>query len=188
MDMSTKKENGEKLLKLYGIYGFERRTTMTKIQIIIDDEKSLKGITCTGISTQEILSDDEEWSLFECPRRTGVYQFAANNVIFDESPQLISIPDELLLRILDYNIDIEYKYAIEQMLELKEKIESLKEQVRGWELRSDMAIEEYEKFHKTILNMIDRYPMAAAELCLQEDNLDAACYYENKAQEENGDD
>ena len=44
MDMSTKKENGEKLLKLYGIYGFERRTTMTKIQIIIDDE---------------------EWSLFE---------------------------------------------------------------------------------------------------------------------------
>ena len=59
MDMSTKKENGEKLLKLYGIYGFERRTTMTKIQIIIDDDKSLKGITCMGISTQEILSDDE---------------------------------------------------------------------------------------------------------------------------------
>ena len=186
--MSTKKENGEKLLKLYGIYGFERRTTMTKIQIIIDDEKSLKGITCTGISTQEILSDDEEWSLFERPRRTGVYQFAASNVIFDESPQLISIPDELLLRIRDYNIDIEHKYAIEQTLELKEKIESLKEQVIGWELRRDMAIEEYEKFHKTILNMIDRYHMAAAELCLQEGNLDAACYYANKAQEENGND
>ena len=26
MDMSTKKANGEKLLKLSGIYGFERRT------------------------------------------------------------------------------------------------------------------------------------------------------------------
>ena len=112
-------------------------------------------------------------SLFECSRCTGVYQFAASNVIFDESPQLVSIPDELLLRIRDYNIDIEHKYAIEQTLELKEKIESLKEQVRGWELRSDMAIEEYEKFHKTILNMIDRYHMAAAELCLQDGNLDA---------------
>lgn len=158
---------------------------MTKIQIIIDDEKSLKGITCTGISTQEILSDDEEFPLFERSRRTGVYQFAASNVIFDESPQLISIPDELLLRIRDYNIDIEHKYAIEQTLELKDKIESLKDQVRGWELRRDMAIEEYEKFHKTILNMIDRYPMAAAELCLQDGNLDAACYFANKAKEEN---
>lgn len=156
---------------------------MTKIQIIIDDEKSLKGITCTGIITQEILSDDEEFPLFEPYRRTGVYQFVASNVIFDESPQLTSIPDELLLRIRDYNIDIEHKYAIEQTLELKDKIESLKDQVRGWELRRDMAIEEYEKLHKTILNTIDRYPMAAAELCLQEGNLDAACYFENKVKE-----
>ena len=156
---------------------------MTKIQIIIEDEKSLKGITCTGIITQEILSDDEEFPLFEPSRRTGVYQFAASNVIFDESPQLISIPDELLLRIRDYNIDIEHKYAIKQTLELKDKIESLKDQVRGWELRRDMAIEEYEKLHKTILNTIDRYPMAAAELCLQEGNLDAACHFENKAKE-----
>lgn len=85
---------------------------MTKIHIIIDDEKSLKGITCTGISTQEILSDDEEFPLFEPSRRTGVYQFAASYVTFDESPQLVSIPDELLLRIRDYNIDIEHKYAI----------------------------------------------------------------------------
>ena len=161
---------------------------MTKIHIIIDDEKSLKGITCTGIGTQEILSDDEDFPLFEPSRRTGVYQFTASYVTFDESPQLVSIPDELLLRIRDYNIDIEHKYAIEQTLELKEKIESLKEQVRGWELRRDMAIEEYEKFHKTILNMIDRYPMAAAELCLQEGNLDAACYYANKTKEENGND
>ena len=160
---------------------------MTKIQIIIDDEKSLKGITCTGISTQEILSDDEEWSLFECTRSTGVYQFTASNVIFDESPQLISIPDELLLRIRDYNIDIEHKYAIKQTLELKDKIESLKDQVRGWELRRDTAIEEYEKLHKTILNTIDRYPMAAAEICLQDVNLDAASYFVNKAKEENYD-
>lgn len=157
---------------------------MTKIQIIIEDEKSLKGITCTGIITQEILSDDEEFPLFEPSRRTGVYQFAASNVIFDESPQLISIPNELLLRIRDYNIDIEHKYAIKQTLELKDKIESLKNQVRGWELRRDMAIEEYEKLHKIILNMIDRYPMAAAELCLQDGNLDTACYFVNKAKEE----
>jgi hypothetical protein len=35
--------------------------------------------------------------------------------------------------------------------------------------------------------MIDRYPMAAAELCLRDGNLDAACYFAKKANEEEED-
>lgn len=159
---------------------------MTKIQIIIDDEKSLKGLTCTGITMQNPSPEDEEWSLFEdrCQLGLGMYQFTASKVIFDESPQLISIPDELLLRIRDYNIDVEHKNTVKQTLELKEEIKSLKDQVRSWELRRDLVAEEYEKYQKAVVKMIDRCQMAAAELCLQDGNLDAACYFAKKANEE----
>lgn len=152
---------------------------MTKIQIIIDDENTLKGITCNNI-TAELIEPENPW---ERPR-FGSYKFIARDIMFDESPNLISIPDELLLRIRDHNIDEEHKYAIKQTLELKENIGSLKDQVRGWELRRDLAVEDYERYHKKIIKMIDRYPMAAAEIALEDGDLQCACYFANKANEE----
>lgn len=160
---------------------------MTKIQIIIDDEKSLKGITCMGISTQEILSDDEEWSLFECTRSTGVYRFTASNVIFDESPQLISIPDELLLRIRDYNIDAEHEYILEQTRKLKQKNDDLQQSIGHHLIELNTLEKEVKRYQEVLLGMIDRCPMAAAEICLQDGNLDAESYFVNKAKEENYD-
>lgn len=152
---------------------------MTKIQIIIDDGKSLKGITCNNISA-DLIEPENPW---ERPR-FGSYQFIARDIAFDESPNLISIPDELLLRIRDYNIDVAHLDALKETYELKEKIESLKDQVRGWELRRDVAMEDYERYHKKIIKMIDRYPRAAAEIALEDHHLECACYYANKANEE----
>jgi len=156
---------------------------MTKIQIIIDDGQSLKGIACNNVSV-ESFDPDNLWG----QPRFGSYQFIARDIMFDESPNLISIPDELLLRIRDHNVDEEHKYAIKQTLELKENIESLKDQVRGWELRRDLAVEDYERYHKKIIKMIDRYPMAAAEIALEDHNLECACYFANKANEKENDD
>ena len=152
---------------------------MTKIQIIIDDGESLKGITCNNIIA-ELIAPENPWERL----RFGSYQFSAQDVVFDESPNLISIPDELLLRIRNHNIDAEHKYAIEQTFKLKDQIESLKDQVRGWELRRDLAMENYGAYQKAILKMIDRYPMAAAEIALENSNLECACYYAQKANEE----
>lgn len=157
---------------------------MTKIQIIIDDEKSLKTFTCTNLEMFSMPAYEGTRWLHSNPTH---YTFTANNIVIDDSPTLISLPDELLLRIRDYNIDTEHQCAIKQTLELKDKIESLKAQTAGWELRRDLVIEEYEQYHKAILNMIDKYPMAAAEICLQDGNLDAACYFEQKANEEEED-
>ena len=152
---------------------------MTKIQIIIDDGQSLKCIACNNI-TAESIEPENPW---ERPR-FGSYQFIASDIIFDESPNLISIPDELLLRIRDYNIDVAHLDALKETYELKEKIESLKDQVRSWELRRDLAVEDYERYHNKILKMIDRYPMAAAEIAFEDHNLECACYYAKKANEE----
>ncbi len=154
---------------------------MTKIQIIIDDGESLKAFTCTDLQVLSMPAYEGTRYLHSNPTW---YQFITNNILIDVSPNLISLPDELLLRIRDYNIDTEHKHAIEQTLELKEKIESLKDQVRGWELRRDLAMEDYGEYQKAIVKMIDRYPMAAAEIALQDGNLDAACYFANKANEE----
>ena len=161
---------------------------MTKIQIIIDDEKSLKVLTCRDIEISRPTPTYQELRGFGFEKPMQEFHFIAKRIALDESPTLISIPDELLLRIRDHNIDTEHKHAIEETSELKEKIESLKDQVIGWELRRDLAMEEYEKYQKTIIKMIDRYPMAAAEIALENENLECACYFAKKANEEAEDD
>lgn len=152
---------------------------MTKVQIIIDDGESLKGITCNNVSA-ECISSDNPW---EQPR-FGSYQFIARDIMLDESPNLITLPDELLLRVRCHNIDAEHQYAIEQTFKLKDEMESLIAQVRGWELRRDLVIEDYERYHKAIMNMIDKYPMAAAEIALEDGDIPLAFYYAKKANEE----
>lgn len=151
---------------------------MTKIQIIIDDGESLKGITCNNI-TADLIEPENPW---ERPR-FGSYQFIARDIVFDESANLISIPDELLLRIRNYNIDVAHLDALKETYELKERIVSLKNQVRGWELRRDLAIEEHDRYHNKIMQIIDKYPRVAAEIALEDHNLECACYYANKANE-----
>lgn len=157
---------------------------MTKIQIIIDDEKSLRGLTCAGLEIQELIADEEEWALRGRRPRFGTYQFTANNVVMDESPDLISIPDELLLRIRDYNIDVEHEHTMEQTRKLKQKNDDLQKSIGHHLVELNALEKEVERFHEVLEGMIDRYPMAAAELCLQDGNLDAACYFAQKANEE----
>ena len=152
---------------------------MTKVQIIIDNGESLRGVACNNIIA-EFIAPENPW---EQPR-FGSYQFSAQDVAFDDSPNLISIPDELLLRIRDHNIDAEHQYAIEQTFKLKDEIESLKAQVAGWELRRDLAIEDWERYHKKIGEIIHKHPRVAAEIALEDHNLEAACYYLQKANEE----
>ena len=157
---------------------------MTKIQIIIDDGESLKGLTCTGIGTEELIADDEEWSLRGYRPRFGSYQFTANNVVMDDSPNLISLPDEVLLRIRDCNIDAEHEHTMEQTRKLKQKNDDLQKSIGHHLVELNALEKEVERFHEVLKGMIDRYPMAAAELCLQDGDLDAACYFAQKANEE----
>ena len=155
---------------------------MTKIQIIIDEDNSIKVINCSGVT---IKHPSPNYSLgYNYNPYDDVFEFEAKNAILDDSPNLISMPDALLLRLRDYNIDTEHQLAIKQTQELNKKIKSLKDQVRGWELRRDLAIEECERYEYKIDKMIDKYPMVAAEVALEDGDLDMACYFVNKANEE----
>lgn len=154
---------------------------MTKIQIIIDDGESLKAFTCTDL---QVLSMPAYEGIRWLHSNPTYYQFIAEHIIVDDSPNLISLPDELLLRIRDYNIDADRQYAIEQTLQLKEQIESLKDQVRGWELRRDLAMEEYQEYRKEINKLVDKYPEEVAEVLYREGNTKAAEYFAQKANEE----
>lgn len=152
---------------------------MTNIQIIIDEDNSIRVINCSGV----IVTPPQNYSLVNDPF-DDTFKFEAKNAILDTSPNLISMPDALLLRLRDYNIDTEHQQAIEQTLELTEKIKSLKAQVRGWELRRDLAMEEWERYKDGINKIIDQYPRVAAEIALEDGNLDAACYFANKENEQ----
>ena len=157
---------------------------MIKIQIIIDDGESLRGLTCNGIGREELIADDEEWTLRGYRPRFGTYQFTANKVVMDESPNLISIPNEVLLRIRDYNINVEHEHTMEQTRKLKQKNDDLQKSIGHHLVELNALEKEVERFHEVLEGMIDRYPMAAAELCLQDGNLDTACYFAKKANEE----
>lgn len=155
---------------------------MINIQIIINEDNSIKVINCSGIT---IKHPSPNYALgYNYNPSDDVFEFEAKNVILDDSPNLISMPDALLLRLRDYNIDTEHQLAIKQTRELNKKIEHLKDQVCGWELRRDLAIEECERYEDMIDKMIDKYPMAAAEIALQDGDLDMACYFAKKSNEE----
>lgn len=156
---------------------------MTKIQIIIDDGKSLQGLTCNRAEIITPTPSYEAISHFDF-ERAKEFSFIANDVIFDESPQLISIPDELLLRIRDYNIDTEHQNKLDEVNELLKKIEHLKNQVAGWEVRRDLAIEAVNEYEQILDEFIDRYPAVSAEAALRDGELDVACYFAEKANEE----
>ena len=153
---------------------------MATIYMVIDKDGELTGLTCTELAMNQYVPD------YYCGLTPSpCFHFTANNVVYDESQNLISLPDELLLRIRDHNIDAERKNAIKQTLGLKDKIESLKDQVRGWELRRDLIMEEWKRYEKKIDNIIDKYPRVAAEIALEDGDLDAACYFAAEANEEN---
>ena len=155
---------------------------MINIQIIIDEDNSIKVINCSGIT---IKHPSPNYSLgYNYNPSDDVFEFEAKNAILDDSLNLISIPDPLLLRLRDYNIDTEHQLAIKQTRELSKKIQSLKDQVRSWELRRDLAMEEWERYDKAIDKIIDKYPEVAAEIALEDGDLDAACYFAQKANEE----
>ena len=157
---------------------------MTKIQIIIDDEQSLKAFTCIDLQVLSMPAYEGTRYLHSNPT---YYQFIANNIVVDDSPNLISIPDELLLRIRDYNIDAEHEYTMEQTRKLKQKNDALQQSIGHHLVELNALEKEVKRYHEVLSGMIDRYPMAAAELCLQDGNLDTACYFAKKANEEEED-
>lgn len=155
---------------------------MTKIQIIVDDEKSLKACTCTEVDMEIPTSSYYETMLgFKLEEQPKIFRFTARNIIADDSPTLISLPDELLLRIRDYNIDTEHKHAIKQTFELKKKIEWFEEYIGRLEKSRDSILEELERYEKKIDKMIDKYPEVAAEIALEDGDFDVACHFAEKA-------
>lgn len=157
---------------------------MTKIQIIIDGEQSLKVLTCSDVEISQPAPTYQELYGFGFEHPMKEFHFTARSVVADDSPTLISLPDELLLRIRDYNIDTDHQNAIDETCELTKKIIDLKAQVAGWELRRDLAIEEWARYDEKIDKIIDKYPRVAAEIALEDGDLDTACYFAQKANEE----
>lgn len=153
---------------------------MTKIQIIIDDEKSLKALTCTGVQiTSPTLSISDMYSYGgDC------IHLDCTGIIYDESPQLASLPDELLLRIRDYNIDVEHQQAIKTTRKLKKKHRGLKWLIECDKKELKVLQKKVELYNKVLEEIIDKYPKVAAAVALKLGQLDAACYFSAKANEE----
>ena len=154
---------------------------MIKIQFIIDDGQSLKAYRCDNVEINIPTSDysfADRYKMEQAPKR---FYFTANNVIGDDSPTLVSIPDELLLRIRDYNIDTEHQNTVKQTFELKKKIEWLEEYVGRLEKGRDSISEELERFEEKLDKMIDKHPEVAAKIALEDGDLDIACYFAEEA-------
>lgn len=156
---------------------------MTKIQIIIDDDKSLKAYTCDEVTMSPLIPDDD-FGFTPYPR---LLSFTAKTLITDETPQLVSFPDELLLRIRDYNIDTEHQHTLQQTLELRETIERLKQEISNYKDSLRYLQDDVKLYRKVLGEIVDEYPKVTARVALKLGQLDVACWLasqENKVEEE----
>lgn len=151
---------------------------MANIQIIVDEDNTLKAFTCTGISITE---QPPEFNYFGARSTPKTFNFNCNQVVFDETPRLVSLPDELLIRIRDYNIDTEHQNKIKETNDLKEKIESLKNQVAGWETRRNVIQEEVEVYEQILREIMDDHPALASEVAARLGLLDLSIYLAEQA-------
>lgn len=149
---------------------------MTKIQIIIDEDNSIKVINCSEV---EIEHPSIVWS----HDYDGTFSFTAQNVILDESPGLISLPDDLLVRLRDYNLDTKHQLTIEKILKLERKKDLLETNVAGLTEYRDGLLAEISLYSQALHEIIGEYPQVAAEVALKLGDLDAACYFAEKGKE-----
>lgn len=156
---------------------------MTNIQIIVDEDNALKAFTCTGIILSEPPIELDEDNCCGIGPTSKTFNFNCAGVVYDETPKLISLPDELLLRIRDYNIDTEHQNKIEETNRLKEQIESLEHQVAGWECRRNVIQEEVEVYEQVLLEIYDDHPGLASEVAARLGLLDLSIYLAERARE-----
>ena len=75
---------------------------MINIQMIVDEDNSIKVVNCSSVT---IKHPSPNYSLgYNCNPHDDVFEFEAKTAILDDSPNLISMPDALLLRLRDYKI------------------------------------------------------------------------------------
>jgi hypothetical protein len=155
-----------------------------KAYIIIDDEKSLSAITCRNIVVNE---ETPNYSMCNdiVHQPPTTYHFSTNSVVLDDSPAFVSLPDEVLDRIRDYNIDVEHKRLLDINHNLEQKNDRLSQSITYYLQELDNLKKEALLYSQVIGEIIDEHPIVAAEVALKLGNLDAACYYAEKANEEN---
>ena len=154
---------------------------MIKIQFIVDDGQSLKAYKCDEVEINMPTSDYfsvDRYKMEQAPRK---FYFTAHNVIGDDSPTLVSIPDELLLRIRDYNIDTERQLAIEQTHKLNEKNSKIDIEIKLKQVELECLERRAEVYRTALSKIVDKYPEVAAQVALELGNLDAACHFAEKA-------
>lgn len=145
---------------------------MTKIQILVNEDNKFKLFTCENIHIQE-----PEFSL----SGENVFNFVCTNVTFDDTNALISLPDEALARIQEYNINTEYRHLSEENERLIFRKEDLERIIRNCREELEFLSEELELYHQTAEEIIDEYPELAAEVSLKQGELDQAIWYMEQA-------
>ena len=151
--------------------------------IITNNNGHLNAITCRNI-IEEKLEPELYYNQDLAHIMPTTYCFSTNSIIDDQSPTLVSLPAELLLRIREYNINAEHEHTLRVNRKLKQKNHSLNSSIAYHTQELGRLREEIERYYEVLSGMIDRYPMAAAEICIQDGDLEAACYFSKKANED----
>ena len=145
---------------------------MTKIQILVNEDDKFKLFTCENVHVQE-----PEFSL----SGENVFNFACTNVTFDDTNALISLPDEALARMQEYNIDAEHRRLSEETKRLTFRKEDLERIISNCREELKFLSKELELYHQTAEEIIDEYPELAAEVSLKQGELDQAIWYMEQA-------
>lgn len=154
--------------------------------IITNNNGHLNAITCRNI-IEEKLEPELYYNQDLAHIMPITYCFSTNSIVDDQSPTLVSLPAELLLRIREYNIDAEHEHTLRMNYKLKQKNHSLNSTIKYHINELNRLREEANLYHEVLADIIDKYPVVAAEVAFRLGDLDAACYFAEKANEEESD-
>lgn len=147
---------------------------MSKVYMIVDDGQSIKTLTCTDVTMESTCETVYGTNLEFRPQ----INFTARNVEICQSNNSFNLPTELWQRL--------HNNCEQNIFELNEKQQCLKEQINDYEKRLDWMQQVIELCYEKVGEIFGEYSQVAEEVRLKLGALEDDCYEKEKGELTNG--
>lgn len=139
-------------------------THTTPVQVIFDNYGHTELITCMGATLHE--SDEDKGIIFTC-----------NSILHDPTDGFISLPDEVIARFQEHNIDAKHKALLIKNKEIVDQNERLEYRIHNLRKEIEDLSEELALYERAVREIMDECPELMSRIALKRGDLDAALYW-----------
>lgn len=142
---------------------------MKPVQLIFDNDGHLELVTC-----REVIAFESSES--HNGKRNSIV-FTCNSILHDPTDGFISLPDEVIARFQEHNIDAEHKALIVKNKDLVDNNERLEYRIHNLRKEIEDLSEELALYERTVREIMDECPELMSRIALKRGDLDVALYW-----------